>query len=280
MKTFSKEPADTERYRTIVCPVCGSDEYTPHWDCGSFRFSRCTGCGHLYQNPQPQFDDLKLRYDEEYFSYELQNERQFFSLMMKGLEDIAFFDRANGLHRHGPFLDVGCATGILLEGMKQRRWDVQGVEICEPAARYGREQRGVPIHVGTLEEASLPSNHFATVHFSHVIEHVPDPRAFLGEVYRILAPSGLCVIVTPDVSGFQARLFGSRWRSAIADHLHLFSHRSLARLLNELGFTVKEKRSWGGLAVGAAPKALKRVADPLAKRFNVGDVMILLCRKE
>ena len=168
---------------------------------------------------------------------------------------------------------------MLLEHMKSRGWDVQGVEICVPAARYGMENRGVTIETTTLEESKLPNSSFDVVHMSHLIEHVPEPGAFLNEVARVTKPGGYLILVTPDVAGFQSKLFGKQWRSAIADHLHLFSYRVLRLLLEETGFEVVKKRSWGGLAAGAAPPWLKRPADTWAKRLNWGDVMIILGRR-
>jgi 2-polyprenyl-3-methyl-5-hydroxy-6-metoxy-1,4-benzoquinol methylase len=279
MKTFSMRPGTEEKRVPVSCPVCLSSSHRPYWDCGEYGFVKCEQCGHVFQNPQPHFDDLKQRYDTEYFHYEVENQHQFFDLMLKGLGDIRFFQRASALKDQGAFLDVGCATGILIGALKGYGWRVQGVEICEPAARYGIEQRGVPIEVGTLDDAGFSDSTFSVVHFSHVIEHVPDPRSFLEEIYRILIPGGLCVIVTPDVGGAQARFFGHNWRSAIADHLHLFSARTLRRLVGEAGFESLRKRSWGGLGVGTAPLWLKRPADHVAKLLNLGDVMIMLCRK-
>lgn len=279
MKTFSKRPGTGERMRERSCPVCGSPRVRAHWECDGFRFVRCSGCGLVYQNPQPLFDDLRGRYDQEYFAYERENEEQFFRLMMLGLQDVGFFHEEERLRALGPFLDIGCATGRLLAEMRRRQWNVLGVEVCEPAARWGREQRRLDMRTGTLEESALPTESVAVAHFSHVIEHVPDPRAFLQEVHRVVMPGGIAVIVTPDAAGFQARLFGSEWRSAIADHMHLFSFATLRRLCRSLGFTVVRKRSWGGLAAGTAPGWLKRIADTVLKQANWGDVMAVLCRK-
>ncbi len=279
MKTFSKRPAQDERLAYRPCAVCGVDSAAPYWDCGDFGFVRCRRCGHVYQNPQPLSDDLELRYDYEYFQYELDNAEQFYQLMHKGLQDLDFFAHEQLLRERGLFLDLGCATGVLLQKMRRRGWRVQGVEICEPAARYAMEHRSVPVHLGPVESAPLAEGSCAVVHTSHVIEHVPDPRGFLQRIHHLLCPGGLAVIVTPDRSGFQARLFGSRWRSAIADHLNLFSSGQLMRLMRELRFSVVRKRSWGGLAAGSALQPLKRPADRLAKAFNIGDVCAILVRK-
>jgi 2-polyprenyl-3-methyl-5-hydroxy-6-metoxy-1,4-benzoquinol methylase len=137
----------------------------------------------------------------------------------------------------------------------------------------------VEIHVGTLEEAQFANDTFGAVHFSHLIEHVPDPRGFLVEVRRILAPGGYALITTPNVDGLQARLFGKSWRSAIADHLVLFSRKTLQKLVREAGFDILQSVTWGGLAVGTAPALIKRPMDVLAKKWGFGDVVMVLAEK-
>ncbi|TVR92374.1 MAG: class I SAM-dependent methyltransferase [Spirochaetaceae bacterium] len=271
------QPTERERYVEVCCVVCAAEADKPYWDCGEYGFVRCSRCGHVYQNPQPSFQDLEARYADAYFTYELENDELFFDLMIKGLSDIGFEQRVAALAPRS-FLDIGCATGMLPAYFAQRGFSAEGVELCEPAARYGREQRGVPIFNGTLEQAAFSDGRFGVVHASHLIEHLRDPLAFLQECRRIIAPNGYLVLVTPDTHGLQARLFGSRWRSAIADHLHLFGRRNLCQLLSDCGFTVEEQRSWGGLAAGIAPRLVKSPIDKAAKRWNFGDVMLLLAR--
>jgi 2-polyprenyl-3-methyl-5-hydroxy-6-metoxy-1,4-benzoquinol methylase len=165
---------------------------------------------------------------------------------------------------------------MLLAWMREKGWTVQGVDLCVESARYGTANRGVPIFAGTLEEARFPAGSFSVVHFSHLIEHVPDPRGFLAEVRRVLSPGGLIVVTTPNIDGLQARLFREGWRSAIADHLTLFSRRTLGRLLAQSGFIVRRIVTWGGLARGTAPRFIKGPVDALAKKWGFGDVMLFL----
>jgi SAM-dependent methyltransferase len=240
---------------------------------------RCRSCRVVYQSPQPVFEDLQDRYAEAYFRYELENENNFFQLMLLGLQDAAFDELTAKLPPTRRFLDIGCATGRLIAHMRDRGWQVQGVELCRQSAEHGKAKRGVEIFAGTLEQAAFPGESFDAVHFSHLVEHVPDPRGLLLEVRRILSPGGYVVVVTPNVDGLQARLFGSRWRSAIADHLTLFSKRTLQHILGLAGFRVLRVVTWGGLALGSAPTWLKRPVDRLAKRWGFGDVVLVLARK-
>jgi len=277
-KTYSSPPG-VERFQTVPCPLCGASAQSSFLHCRDFSFVRCLECAAVYQNPSPVFEDLRNRYGEGYFAYEYANEQNFHRLMQLGLSDIGFDALTKHFAEPKTFLDIGCATGMLLESMKRKGWAVRGVDICRESAEYGRRKRGVDIFPGTLTEACFPDYSFSTVHFSHIIEHLPDPRGFLSEVYRVLKPGGFAVITTPNVDGFQARLFKAAWRSAIADHLVLFSRRTLTRLVTESGFRILRTVTWGGLAVGTAPLLFKKPADRLAKMFGFGDVVLLLAQR-
>ena len=91
MKTYSKIPSG-ERLQSILCPLCGSgeDKHKLLYTYDLYSFKKCSGCSLVFQNPQPLFPDLSLRYDEDYFKYEIENEDSFFSLMMMALSDIGF----------------------------------------------------------------------------------------------------------------------------------------------------------------------------------------------
>ena len=279
MKTFSMEPGKEGR-RLVDCPVCGADKHRKYWRSRNYSFVRCQACKLIYQNPQPVQNDLSDRYDEEYFEYERTNEEQFFFLMTLGLKDIDFESVSTGLEESKrSFLDIGCATGMLISHMNKSGWTVQGIEICRPAAEYGAQTRGVPIFIGSLDEARLADASFSVVHCSHLIEHLTDPLSFIREVYRVLAPGGFFVVTTPNSAGLQARTFGNRWRSTIADHVILYSLKTLRMLCVSNGFTVLRAKTWGGIAVGMAPGYIKRPLDAMAKKLGFGDVMIQLAQK-
>jgi len=278
MKTYSSKPGQEEYIRN-ECRICGATHYKEYLKSDGFRFVKCCSCDFVYQNPVPVFTDLRKRYTQNYFDYELENEKNFFSLMKLGLRDIQFDSMPPEVFENGNFLDIGCATGMLCSYIREKGWNVKGVDICRESALYGKKKRGVDIFPGTLEEAEFPSHYFSFIHFSHLIEHVPDPRALLLEVKRILTKKGIAVITTPNINGFQAKLFREKWRSAIADHLYLFSKSTLSRLLVDTGFKIQMIITWGGLAIGTVPQPVKAIADFLAKKFGFGDVMLFLVKK-
>jgi SAM-dependent methyltransferase len=232
-------------------------------------------------NPQPLPADVQRRYrsdyGSDYRSYELANEDAFLRLQLLGLHDAGFaaLERELLSRPAAPrVLDIGCATGALLARLRERGWNTCGVEIS-PSAEYARAGRGLDVRSQALAENNFPPDGFDLILASHLIEHLNDPASFVREVYRILRPGGHFLVSTPNISGFQARLFKSRWRSAIFDHLYLFSVRTLRSLLTGAGFTIEGVYTWGGLAAGTAPRFLKRAADRLVKPLGMGDVMLI-----
>jgi len=280
MKTFSIEPKK-EPKRKISCPVCGSTVILPFWSYENYSYSRCPDCSLVYQNPQPLESSLFERYDDTYFAYEKANEEAYFRLMKLGLEDIGFDAFTSAIPDTAKsIVDIGCATGRLIADLQAKGWRTQGVEICRPSAEFGIKTYGVRIHIGTLETAAFKDASFAVVHCSHLIEHLTDPVNFLKEVRRVLIPGGWLVVTTPNISSFQAYLMKDRWRSAIADHLFLYSRRSLGRILASNGFRIIRKKTWGGIGVGITADWIKKPVDILAKKVGLGDVMIILAVKD
>jgi SAM-dependent methyltransferase len=235
-------------------------------------------------NPQPLDTAVAARYQdsrgEDYLRYELANEAAFLRLQELALGDAGFPALEAALKKRGKprALDVGCATGALLASLRNRDWNVTGVEIS-PSADYARRERGLEVRRLPLEQNHFPADYFDLILASHLIEHLNDPAGFVREACRICAPGGYLLITTPNIAGFQARLFGGRWRSAIFDHLYLFSVKTLSALLWEAGFRVEKTVTWGGLAAGTSPALIKTLADRAAKRFGFGDVMLIRANK-
>ncbi len=290
VKTWSTPPLE-EKAEAIPCALCGGSSFRSAMDCGDFSFVRCATCSLIQANPQPAPAAVAARYREshgvDYLAYEIANEAPFLRLQEltladAGLDEIEKSAFAAALRRGetgARVLDVGCAIGALLAFLRDRGWNVIGVELSTNQANYARETRGLDVRDVRLEDAGFPDGAFDLVHASHLIEHLNDPRSFVREVRRVLADGGTFIVTTPNVAGLQARLFGASWRSAIFDHLYLFSLRTLAALLESEGFIIERRVTWGGLAAGTAPTPIKRIADRAAQRWGFGDVMMLRARK-
>jgi SAM-dependent methyltransferase len=136
----------------------------------------------------------------------------------------------------GRLLDIGCSCGYFLEVAAARGFDVRGVEFSRNAIAAASAQIRPRIFEGALE--NLPDDTpFDVVSAFDLIEHVPDPRAFLRDCARRLKPGGVLLISTPDTGHFLRYLMGSRWPMLQPmQHLFLFSRRALDRALRAEGF--------------------------------------------
>jgi SAM-dependent methyltransferase len=287
MKTWST-PVTAQQSDYIPCALCGGVRFRPCLSCAGFSYVKCLSCGLVQINPQPKAEEVRRRYGEahgeDYLAYELANEAAFLRLQELALEDVGFYSLEQKLleREQGKtpasvpaVLDIGCATGALLAKLRERGWRTHGVEISAPQAEYARRERGLEVRTEPLEAARFPDESFDAVLASHLIEHLNRPAVLVQEARRVLKQGGRFFVTTPNIAGFQSRLYREAWRSAIFDHLYLFSAKTLTALLTRGGFRVEKIATWGGLAAGTVPRPVKQFADRAAKLLGQGDVMIV-----
>ena len=285
LRTFSTKADPSvapEATRALPCPLCGSSRSGKPWKAEGVTFTRCVGCGLRRQDPQPMPEVVVARYGDGYLAYETARHIEYRSIALQSLGEAGLHpDNAVAPGASRPsMLEIGCATGALLSAFAQAGWAVTGVEAGHSMAAYARKSFGLDVIAGTIETAALPPQAFDAVVATHLIEHLNDPRSFLRETRRVMRNDGRLYLVTPNVDGLQARLMASKWRSAIRDHLYLFSARTLRALLASEGFSVEYLGTWGGWPAGMRPVAIKKTVDSAAKRLGWGDVMVLRSKLE
>ena len=147
-------------------------------------------------------------------------------------------------------LDIGCDTGAFLSRARSEFGVCPvGVDVAGQAVAIAREQ-GIEAYQTTIEQAPEHLTHFPLITAIDVIEHVPAPREFLGELLRRVRPGGLVFLQTPNIRSMVYRisqclafLTGSRplaffERVFPAQHVQYFTPESLARFAQEVGFQV------------------------------------------
>jgi SAM-dependent methyltransferase len=137
-------------------------------------------------------------------------------------------------------LDIGCAHGFMLEAARQRGWRPVGIEIS-PAASIAR-QRGFFVYDRPLEDLNIPDGTFDAITAIDVLEHIADVKGFIAELYRILKPDGVLLIVTSDVGTWVAKTMRNMWPHYKTEHLFYFTKRSLSIFLRRKEFRVRRIR--------------------------------------
>ncbi len=154
-------------------------------------------------------------------------------------------------------LDIGCATGHFLDEASRSGWNARGLEISPALAAKARARYGVEVAVCAPEQFRSEGP-FPVMTAWEVLEHLRDPKRFLGTIRRLILPGGLFALSTPLSDGLPARIMGDKFPMLLPqEHLSLFSTKSIRILLGEWGFDIVHSDSFSnldaqGLASGMA----------------------------
>lgn len=243
-----------EAQERVACPLCGAMDERLVLEGrdllfakpGAYRLVRCQGCALEYVNPRPTPTALGPHYPNNYFGYALHDEAPpFMEPLLRwfargiSLRRIRFLERAVGrLNPDVDMIDVGCGTNRLLSHIKELRGCVGlGVDFNPEIVAYVRDRLEMPVALGTLETADLGQRRFDVVSMMEYLEHEPDPKRVLMEARRITRPGGHLALELPHIAGPPGRLFRSLWWNLdLPRHLVFFTPKTLARMLDEVGY--------------------------------------------
>jgi 2-polyprenyl-3-methyl-5-hydroxy-6-metoxy-1,4-benzoquinol methylase len=224
---------------------------------GCFRLMECEGCGLVRLSPRPTPEQVADFYAKNYW-FAGSGLQELYRRMV--LRDHVQFAVGAARRQLGTVLDVGCGGGLFLRMMKERGYEVLGLDFSAEAARVAQELNGVRVLVGDLCSADIAESSCGLVTMYHVVEHLLDPAAYLRAASRVLHPEGRLIVQVPDRDCWEAGFLGAHWTGLdVPRHLHVFRSSDLRRLLRSCGFEIVREKHFSlrdhpaGLATGIAP---------------------------
>ncbi len=219
-----------------ICPLTGNaTRRYAMLPGGEYRIDDATGV--IYLPQLPSLERMAAFVDEEY-------ERGVY----RDYVEARPLKLATARHRLGliaphtsgrRLLDVGCSAGFFMEAAVEAGFDVAGIELSPVAIGHAAPEmrsRIVQGDVNTLIGRDV--RQFDVVTAFDIIEHTFDPRAFVADISRVLAPGGLLVVSTPDTGHWLRPVMRARWPMLQPDqHTYLFSRGAMRTLLVESGYT-------------------------------------------
>ncbi|GBC76762.1 Demethylrebeccamycin-D-glucose O-methyltransferase [bacterium HR08] len=228
-----------------ACAVCGDDRFAPFLEKNGYTIVRCSACSFLFVHPPPTPETLRALYtDPSYFRGAGAFGYADYAALRpvweaRARERLAMIER---YVERGTLLDVGCATGIFLRVAQERGWVVSGIEIAPEAAREAERLTGRPI-IASPAPLLREGRVFDVITVWEYLEHVPDPRAELRRLNRLLRPGGLLALSTPNAGHRVVSRAPARWTEfKPPEHVSFFTARTLTRLLAACGFHVLRVR--------------------------------------
>lgn len=184
--------------------------------------------------PQPKTEDLSKYYEsKDYISHTdeksglFSNLYQFVKKWSLQKKANLIFDQNQGI---GSILDIGAGTGDFLKVVKEKGWQVYGMEPNKNARKLASE-KGIELK-STLHD--FDGKQFEVITLWHVLEHIPNLNETILKLSNLVKPNGTLIIAVPNFKSFDAKHYGKFWAAFdVPRHLWHFSKESIKELFTE-----------------------------------------------
>jgi SAM-dependent methyltransferase len=266
------------------CPFCASDDTALVTDRVRFERTasvlRCGACTLVFLD-QESFhfpkDFYEHQYHQTYLTHvdpEMLDPARHYEKMT--VASRPWIDRVRQmLTGQETVLDVGCSTGHVLTGIRDRAARVYGQELSRTEIEYCRSVHGLDVSDKPLQERFEPKS-FDYILMIFVLEHIGEPVEFLRSFKPFLKPGGKFVILVPNVQDPLVQFYeipAFRQFYFCIEHLFYYSPRTIGDLFAKAGLggsveTLQEYPITNHLNWGYRQKP----SDTLASRRLVPDV--------
>jgi SAM-dependent methyltransferase len=251
-------------WETVACPFCNSTNASLYEKYGSekqYTYVICNECKLVYQSPRPKYNQEFI--DAAYASYYQFTEsldlnsnpdvpESSVTMFRNEVENLLKFDE-----KRTAVLDIGSGMGTFLVAAKPHYKEAVGLDVSAQMAAFVQRQLGIKVFLEQFENFNYDKK-FSLIHMSHVIEHIPNPKAWLDKARRMLEPSGILVINVPNKFYVSFRTqhlfyklklkkqFSDAWAdpSRTPDHLFEPTVPSMLRFLKENHYQVLDYFSY------------------------------------
>jgi SAM-dependent methyltransferase len=244
----------------MLCPICASSKVnlefeTTDIECrvatGSFRYYRCGYCDVLFMHPIPDRVQIASFYDDTYSVYQdgstLAKQKSSIKQLIKFFVGFLFMRRTeldiikkiialSGLQTSQiNIMEYGCGVGNFMSQLSRiysfrnfvgLDFSQRAVDICN--------KKGLNVYRADSLSDYVSSVNFDIIYAFQLLEHLPEPKKFIDDVYKKLSKDGYLYLTLPNTSSLGYRLFGRFWKGLDAPR-HIFQYNLLAvkRLLGD-----------------------------------------------
>jgi len=248
-----------------TCPACGSKnlEAMPGGESVHLRafdqdvqtaLAACLDCGHLFQS-QPLDQPSLMAY---YAASAQRRTRDLEPIDHEVFQQQIRFVAAGLDTPPDRVLEIGADTGTFLDAVAptwptcQTFFDEANEEACRILADTPHQD------IRSIPEANR-KGHFDVVVLRHILEHIPEPAAWLKWLTQGLSPRGVLFIEVPDWS-----LLDADTGFVSFEHVSYYTQASMSRLLQQVGMVpVRQELALNRTYPNARHRVLRVLAAPL-----------------
>lgn len=190
---------------TSPCPICLSSDASQvsaldrHGK--ALATFTCRACGHVRNDPIPTDAELEAFYSTEYrVAYKGAAKPRPRQIARNFMRVEAFFRAWWPLMRgQARVLDAGSGSGEFLFFAHGLGLQATGVEPNRDYSAYTREDLGLNVITGRIDDQQFSPGSFDLIRLNHVLEHLNDPVAALARLGGWLAEGGLLYVEVPNI---------------------------------------------------------------------------------
>lgn len=185
----------------------------------------------------------------------------------------------------GRVLDIGCATGLTGEALRQEQPErLVGVEINPEAAELARQTYDEVLTGAAEDVLSELDGPFDTILCYDVLEHMVDPWGVLQQIARLSPPGGRLHVSAPNARHlslvidlvFRGTFNYQPWGHRDDTHLRWFTPRDLESAIEHVGFEIQSRSH---PEISAPRRVLGKLTRGKSTEFLVWQWQVLAIRR-
>lgn len=228
----------------IACECC-DNEMVDFFKKDKANYQKCSACGLIRIYPQPSDEVLAEIYRRDYYKIWGGKEEIFGEAKIKTAN--ALLDLLPKNADKSQLLDVGAATGIMMQAAQEKGYEVYGVELSEDGGaaiteKFGAEKIIQQDFCAFDFATKFTTGKFDVIVMADFLEHVRDPNATLQRAHNLLKKGGHLLILCPTTNSLSYKLSRTRWTLFMPEHLFSFSHKNLKMLVEKNKFKIINHR--------------------------------------
>ncbi len=214
---------------------------------GFHNIYRCEKCGYGITSPGIKKQDIGKFYAKHYplalYSADqvrkMANLPPMFASWLKGTDNMSHWY----VKKDKKVLDIGSGSCLSLLEIQKLGGKAYGVE-PDPNAQVIAKKLHLNVFQGFISDNPFPKVIFDYITASQVIEHDPDPIAFLKKAKDKLSENGEIILSFPNIDSIYRKIFGGKWLNwHIPYHLSFLTIKSLVLVTDKVGLKIRKIRT-------------------------------------
>ena len=211
-----------------------------------FVIWQCGACYLRFTQDVPDEDSIGPYYQSQDYISHSNTDKGLLNKLYQRVRKLTLKQKADLIVQYtkekGSLLDIGAGIGAFLSVMKEKGWEIKGIEPDEGARNKSKELYGLALE---LPLALYEQRHgsFDAITLWHVLEHVHSLHQYIEQLKNLLKEEGKLFIAVPNYTSIDAAAYRNYWAAYdVPRHLYHFAPTSIESLASQHGLKLIAKK--------------------------------------